>query len=189
MNDEYPDSDCPWTFYFNGEKMPKWTSTWSLIPAELETTDVIDVLCRDIYFKIDHLGNIESDDTNVMRLCVNIFLRTLLEKEDAVIDNISRLLSESEQKENVIANVCIGLQRMLELMKDTKVCLWTNGYSADQARLIAFMNEKHEVYPHQSSLKSCIKENTEREEEKIRRLLTNGSHPKSIRRSLLEKSP
>jgi hypothetical protein len=188
MNQDYPDSDCPWSFYFNGEEMPKWTSTWSLIPVEWND-DWIGDLCWRIYCKIDHLGNIESDDANLMQLCVNKHIRALIEKENEVRENISERLTDLEQQDPVYENLFEGLQRMLDLLKGKEVCFWTNGYPADQSRLIEFMKEEHSMYPHQQQRLDQIAFESECEEKALRRIASTSTLPKSIRKALLERKP
>jgi hypothetical protein len=154
MNDSYPDKDCPWTFYFNGQEMPKWTSTWSLIPmgdSHWEEYDWIDDLCWRIYCRIDHLGNIETEDSDLFRVCVLKCMRCLVEREKETRQNISERLSELEQREPVYENLFDGLNKMLKLSHERDVCCWTNGYARDQQRLVDFISQPHDMYRHQKA--------------------------------------
>src|SRR5687768_10178719 len=66
------EEDSPWTFYFNGEAMPKWTSTWLVIPndhREGEDNDWIEDLYWRIWCRIDHLGSIETENSDLLRGC------------------------------------------------------------------------------------------------------------------------
>jgi len=168
--------------------MPKWTSTWSLIPVEWND-DWIGDLCWRIYCKIDHLGNIESDETNLMRLTVDKHIRTLIEKENEVRANISERLTELEQNEPVYENLFEGLQRMLDLMEGKEFCFWTNGYQEDHSRLIEYMKEEHSIYPHQRQRLNEITSEIETEERALRRIASKATLSKSVRKALLERKP
>ena len=62
-NSEYPEKDFPWTFYFNGEAMPKWAACWGLagvggcVHPERDACE--DVSERDLYIimcTMDYVG-------------------------------------------------------------------------------------------------------------------------------------
>jgi|KBSSwiStaDraftv2_1062776.scaffolds.fasta_scaffold293600_2 hypothetical protein len=192
MIDGYPDEDCPWTFYFNGQEMPKWTSTWSLIPTDNrhgEDDDWITDLCWRIYCRIDHLGNIETEDSNLVRVCLLWHMRCLVERETEVRQNISERLSESEQREPVFENLFDGLNKMFELSHEREVCCWTNGYARDQERLVEFISQTHDLFPHQKSRLQELESRSFREVKQMRRIASTKKLPKSIREKILERKP
>src|SRR5438477_9497922 len=85
VNDEYPESDFPWNFYFNGEGMPKWGACWgmarvaSFLQPERDADQ--DVGHRDIYItccQIDHVGVVESADPDVFIYAVQEVLHIFL---------------------------------------------------------------------------------------------------------------
>ncbi len=81
MNEDYPDENFPWSFYFNGELMPKWGACWGLaavasflqIPENVGHHAVYDVYCG-----IDHVGIVESADPEAFIYAVQEVLYILL---------------------------------------------------------------------------------------------------------------
>ena len=188
MNENYPESDFPWNFYFHGEKMPRWTSTWSVIPVEWDDGWVGE-FCQGISRKIDHVGIIESEDAALMILCVNKYLRAAIEKENEVRKRISSHFPADKQKESVYENIVDGLQRMLKIIAGKKVCLWTNGYPPDNDRLIAFINSKPDQFPHELHRQREIALQNGLEVKALRRIASTTSLPTPLRETILEQKP
>ncbi len=190
MSDEYPDQDCPWTFYFNGHELPKWTSTWSLIPTDDrhgENDDWITNLCWRVYCRIDHTGIIETEDSNLVRVCVLWHMRCLVEREKEVRQNIFERLSDSERKEPVFENLFHGLNKMFELSHTREVSCWTNGYAKDQQRLIEFISQSHAIFPHQKTRLQELRGRSYWEVKRMRQIASTKKLPASVREKILER--
>jgi hypothetical protein len=96
MSDEYPKSDFPWSFYFNGEVMPKWGACWGMAQVanflQLERDADKDLGHRDVYIiycQIDHVGIVESADPDVFIYAVQEVLHILLSQRDTVFASLS----------------------------------------------------------------------------------------------------
>ena len=76
---------------------------------------------------------------------------------------------------------------MLDLINGDEVCFWTNGYTEDQARLVDFMKEKHQLHPHQLQRQNEIDDKLEWEEKELRKIASTTKLPKTIRKALLER--
>jgi len=172
--------------------MPKWTSTWSLIPTDDrngEENDWIADLCWRLYCRIDHLGNIETEDSNLVRVCVLWHMRLLVEREQEVRQKISERLSESAQSEPVYENLFDGLNKMHDLSHEREVCCWTNGYARDQQRLVEFMSQNHAVFPHQKTRLQELESRSYSEVKAMRLIASTKKLPGSIREKILQRKP
>ena len=197
------DDDYPWTFYFNGEEMPRWTSEWLVIPndhREGEDNDWIEDLFWRVWCRIDHLGSIETEDSDLLRGCVLQAMRWLVEREKEVRVNISELfervkkrspnISLAEYKtEDVLESLFLGLNKMLDLSHKRKISCWTNGYPKDQQRLVEFMAESHELYPHQQRRLQELEVRSSGELKRLRQIASTRKLPERIRAAILERKP
>lgn len=144
MSDEYPDSDSPLPFYFNGEAMPKWGAYWALadIVSFLEpqkNTDH-DVGHRDIYIiyrRIDHVGVVESADPDLFLYAVQEVLLILLNQPTRVISSLGQDACLQPQK--VYEGLLEAALGMRELTHAQRRAFWTSGHEADRLRLLEVM--------------------------------------------------
>lgn len=139
MNEEYPDKDFPWSFYFNGEVMPKWGACWGLaqITSFLHSDwDAGDLTHRDIYIidcQIDHVGSVESADPGVFIYAIQEVLHILLSQRPSI------LASLGDQSAEVYSGLVEAAFRMRELAEQRGCAFWTSGYEADRIRLLDVM--------------------------------------------------
>src|SRR6478609_1288586 len=98
---EYPDSDWPYCFYFNGHELPKWTGQWHLCSLDRFLNNFEDdwdewIGYKHIWFlqnRLDHVGSIESEDPLILRVCVQEVLLALLQNQGEVIHQIQESVS------------------------------------------------------------------------------------------------
>ena len=144
---EYPDCECPWTFYFNGVALPKWGACWAMagLHGFNEPDWGSDVGPRELYIlqcRIDHVGVVESADPDIFRYAVQEVLCILLEKRDAVFEKLehSAKLERSWSFPADPAEIYEGLLeaafQMREMTIRDRQAFWTNGYEADRLMLI-----------------------------------------------------
>src|SRR4051794_938256 len=93
---DYPDQDFPWSFYFNGEVMPKWGACWGMARVasflQPEKNANQDVEHRDAYIisgQIDHVGVVESADPDVFIYAVQEVLLILLDQRASILASLS----------------------------------------------------------------------------------------------------
>src|SRR5476651_1651379 len=86
---DYPDSDFPWTFYFNGEAMPRWGQCWMSCGMQRRASDEWDAsgdpisahFLWTLWCRIDHVGVIESEDVLRFRVSVRMILKVILQHQ------------------------------------------------------------------------------------------------------------
>jgi len=127
---DYPDRDFPYTFYFQGIEMPKYSNQWWANPPKGNRHDqYIDL----VYSRIDHVGNIESEEAdNFLIVAQEVLLLLLTEKEeDFTVDGIKT----PELLKEIRTNLISGYQQMIRIADQEEVIFWTSGYPADLERL------------------------------------------------------
>lgn len=140
MSDEYPDSDFPWNFYFNGEVMPKWGACWGMADIanflHLERDADQNVGHRDaylIYCQIDHVGVVESADPDVFIYAIQEVLHILLSQRESVLAGLH------EQAHDIYSGLVAAAFRMRELAVQQNRAFWSSGYEEDRVRLLDVM--------------------------------------------------
>lgn len=141
---DYPDRDSPWRFYFNGVELPKWSATWcsaSLLErarALMENWDER-IGWSDLwilYCRIDHVGIVESEDPLRFCVCASVLLEVLLSEESSLISELVAFAQErNTTAEEVFSGLRDGLFQMLELATCDQIAFWTTGYEHDRVKL------------------------------------------------------
>jgi hypothetical protein len=180
MNEEYPDSDFPYTFYFNGTVMPKWTSCWSYIPITFKQ-DWIGYLCWLVKCRIDHVGVIESEDSEIMQICVNQCLYALLEHKDKILADLTKFYPDEDSQE-IMDSMISGLLLMGEIITTTPKVAWTNGYDSDLQKLNGMIDQEPQLYPHEIERRSEMKFEVDSSLKQLRRYASNNKVPKNVRK-------
>lgn len=147
-NPDYPESDFPWTFYFNGVALPKWSGCWFLAGIadffgdSRDTWWDWDVGPRDIwtlYTKIDHVGTIESAEPDVFLYAVQEVLCVLFAQKEAVIHKLQRPKKFKADENEIYQGLVDGAFAMRELLCNDRCAFWTSGYEGDRLRLMQAM--------------------------------------------------
>lgn len=195
MNDDYPDEDHPWNFYFNGELMPKWGACWSMAGVaghlQMERDADRDIGHRDVYVigcQIDHLGAVESADSDIFIYAAQEVLHILLSQRDSI------LVSLKDEPHDVYAGLVETAFRMRDLAIRQSCAFWTSGYDADRIRLIEVMRRcrlpsnspEFVLPPHVQRLKHELHLARERQIRRFHQLAQSGQFDKEIRKRLHE---
>jgi len=148
QNSEYPETDFPYNFYFNGKAMPKWSAQWNwvfhksyyAIPDKL-WNEFIDInhlwllSCR-----IDHIGVVESEDVDIFILCAQAVLEEILSNKDEMRIQLNDLYKNYNANE-VFSGIRDGLFEMLRLSYLDKIAFWTTGYQEDLNNLVDYIKK------------------------------------------------
>jgi len=142
---EYPERDFPWTFYFNGEAMPRWTNCFFLVPLRARTEELMDKWDAFVGYsthlfriecRIDHVGDIESESPHIFRVCCLAMAFVLLRDEVEILESMS---AERDQypatPAGIVAGVRDGLFAMHKRCLADDLAFWTSGYERNQHAL------------------------------------------------------
>ena len=170
MNPDYPDTDYPYTFYFNGEALPKWGACWMMarVMGFIDTSSYwSDELSREriweIYRKIDHVGGPESADPQIFLFTIQEILLVLLTKRSRVLRKLN-MFKKNSPPDEVYQNLLTAAFRMREIVVEQNRAFWVSGYPADQSLLLETMRRcalpvEHSEYrlaPHLSDYRVCM---------------------------------
>jgi hypothetical protein len=199
LNDEYPESERPWTFYFNGEVMPKWGACWpskvmDFVPRSEsyyadEEPGYLDI--ERFCCKIDHAGGYESDDPGRFIFAVQAVLLILLNHKEAVLKEIG------EQAEEIYSGLVEAAFQMQALTVKHGYAFWTSGYEKDRLRLLDVIRRCHlpedspeyMLAPHLQRIESNIQSHTGRQVKELHELAQSGRFEKDLRRKLHMMTP
>ena len=139
---EYPEKDFPWTFYFNGTALPKWSGNWpDYGPGNLQDWDW-DIGPRDLYIircKIDRVGSVESANAHAFLYAVQEILCLLFTERENVLKNIQAWAGARAEPEEVYTGLVEGAFKMRDLARRDGQAFWISGYEADRMRLMDAM--------------------------------------------------
>lgn len=147
----YPDSEVPFPFYFNGEALPRWAPHWHICPIGDFLNHFVDdpengwdefVGFRHIWHlqcRLDHVGNIESEDPLIFHVCAQEVLKVMLFNQSRMIDSIRSHDTGEDTSENVFLQMIEGIGKMLELCIRDGCAFWTSGHENDRQHLIERM--------------------------------------------------
>jgi len=186
---EYPEIDYPYTLYFQGIAMPKWSNCWqfqSLSEGDIEWP------LDQVHACIDHCGQIESEERDYFLIAAQQMLL-------AMIDGRDEFMTDSDQFsvadcQVIYAALIEGLQQMIMIAEREQVVFWIGGYEQDRERLVEairrfHLGEQHPDYfvpPHRlrRQRERLFTLNAQRKDLR-RRLATIGPH-KSLKRFIHE---
>jgi hypothetical protein len=199
-NSQYPEKDFPWTFYFNGEAMPKWAACWSMagvgsfVHPEKDACE--DVSERDIYIivcTIDHIG-VESADPDIFLYAVQEVLYLLLYHSDRILASISEHPRGANSAREIFTGLVEGAFRMRQLVHDQRCAFWTSGYEANNEGLKESMRRAalppaspdYAPPPHLARMRSMARFYQEQQISRLHRLAQSGRFDKATRKRLNE---
>ncbi|HEX3625420.1 MAG TPA: hypothetical protein VH280_08345 [Verrucomicrobiae bacterium] len=195
MSDEYPTSDFPWSFYFNGEVMPKWGACWGMAQIanflQLERDADQELGHRDVYIiygKIDHVGVVESADPDVFIYAVQEVLHILLSQRDSVFASLSG------KSPDIYSGLVATAFRMHELVIQQRCAFWSSGYEEDRVRLVEVMRRcqlpsdspDFTLSPHMKRWRSVLQSQREWQVRQLHQLAQSGQLEKDLRKRLHE---
>jgi hypothetical protein len=200
---EYPRNEFPWTFYFNGVAVAKWGACWGLADIcsfiNPQKSWDWDVGPRDIsilYCRIDHVGVVESADPDVFRYVVQEVLCILLDKRQAVFENLRRSWDFPTEPDEIYCGLIEAAFQMRELTIRDGRAFWTSGYEADRLRLVEAIRRAslpqdsldYAPPPHIHSLRSQLESFWREQSKTLHRLASSGHLTKELRKRLLDVS-
>jgi hypothetical protein len=195
MNDEYPESDFPWSFYFNGEAMPKWGACWGMGRVadyiQIERDADHDVGHRDVYIiycQIDHVGVVESADPDIFIYAVQEVLHVLLSQRNSI------LASLGDQSPDVYSGLVAAAFRMRELAVEQRCAFWSCGYERDRMHLVEVMRRcqlpsdspEFILSPHIKRWRSALRFQLDWQVRELHQLAQSGRFDKDTRKRLHE---
>jgi len=190
MSDAYPVSDSPWTFYFNGESVPRWGACWGLVQVTSYLKDARSFVADEldaIYCRIDHVGVVESADPEVFIMVIQQLLTILLSHRDEICASLNGEYPE------VYANVLEAAFLMLELTREKQCAFWTTGYESDRLRLLEVMRCCHlpanhpefRLAPHIRNWQHSLRVERDIQIRELHRLAQSGQFDKNTRKRLM----
>lgn len=196
------DLDWPWTLYFNGEAVPRWTNCWNLcqLPdssSELftEHTWIVDYsdfvrLCN----RMDLAHTIDSEDPVVFRIQSLSLLVLLLRHVTHIQAALAPFAAEMGTTVNtIIEGIRDGVAMMHHLTVRDRFAFWTVGYEGDRVELVEAISHSHPTPPEDCVAPPHIRERNRGAEDRIHSLrcelldlLQAGHYPKDFRRFIHE---
>jgi len=193
MSDEYPDKDYPFTFFFNGESLPKWGACWSLAQLAESLDSKGNSFHREVwalYCQIDHVGVVESADADFFTCAIQEIMHIFLGQRDSVLTKLKEQ-SYGSPKE-IYAGLIEATFRMRELTVAHKYALWTSGYETDRQCLVQTIRRCHLPsdspefiqFPHIRHLETEIRLRHDSQIRELHQLAQSGKLEKAHRKRL-----
>jgi|GEM_PF-1482973 len=200
---DYPDNEFPWTFYFNGEAMPRWGQCWMSCSIERRAAEEMQnwqgrLTAHDLFLlscKIDHVGVAESDDVLRFRACVRLLLKMVLLHGTELAKEAAEWGScYGGTGQEVIAGIRDTLIAMSVLAERDGIAVWTTGYEADRIRLcevvrrVRLPRDSAEwlELPHEWNDRRETQLHLEFLRKDLVKMVREGGWPKDIRRAIHE---
>jgi hypothetical protein len=120
---DYPDTDFPWPLYFHGTKMPKWAAWWPPVPE----SDV-DWFVDQVHGRIDHVGCVESEESDVFTIAAQQTLLTLIDNPTWVPEIEG---AADPERLEIRTQIIRSIQQMIEIAQRHPVVFWGSGYQCD----------------------------------------------------------
>lgn len=194
-------ADFPYSFYFNGHEMPKWSSEWHMVfpPQGFKIPDnlwdeFIDINHLGLLScRIDHLGVVESEDAEIFIVCAQALLEGILENKDAVIARLNKW-HDADLANTIYSGVLDGLFEMIKLAAHDHFAFWTNGGQNDLDALLdrisrSKLDPSDPAYcepPHITARRHELLRRKSAQIKKFHRLAQSGRFEKQRRKQLQE---
>lgn len=133
--DDYPEADFPYTLYFQGIAMPKWSNCWHFQPV---ADSSVDWYIDQVHGRMDHVGNMESEESDIFLIAAQQVLLQAIDRKDEFVGQPD-IGTSSEFMEMIYASFMDGLQQMIRLAEKADVVFWTSGYQKDCDNLLDAM--------------------------------------------------
>lgn len=124
--DDYPARDFPYTLYFQGIPMPKWSNCWHFQPVADDSN--VEWYVAHVLGRMDHVGNIESEEADIFLIAAQQILLEAIDRKNEFTYDTSLT---SDTKETIHAGFISGLQQMIKMAEAEEVVFWTGGYQKD----------------------------------------------------------
>ena len=134
-------------FYFHGELIAELPHHWSLISVDY-AEDWIGYLCWLIHCRIDHVGVIESESSDIMEVFINHHLCTLINQSGDIRKDLATRYS-SERADDIIKTITSELILMGTITQANSKVAWTNGSGTDLRALQDFLASPPDIFPHE----------------------------------------
>ena len=108
----YPEADFPWTLYFQGEPMPKWSNCWHW--QGVADSDA-DWYVDEVHTRMDHTGVVESEESEVFVIAAQQMLLALIDDRDSFSTYPERSI---ESTRAIYANLVRGIQKMIAIVNE-----------------------------------------------------------------------
>jgi len=83
------ESDFPWTLYFQGIAMPKWSNCWHFQPV---ADSDVDWYVEQVHGRLDHAGEVESEESDIFTIAAQQILLQALDRKDEFIFHLELLI-------------------------------------------------------------------------------------------------
>lgn len=181
MTDDYPESDFPYTLFFQGIALPRWANCWGFVAApDAEAEWFVD----RVWGRIDHVGIVESEEAGIFIIAAQKLLRVMLQNPADCL-RYAPDKGESLSYEVIYAGLVGGLRRMIELAEYEDVVFWTSGYPRDGEMLreaITKYRAGEFIPPHRTKWRHEIETMIWTQRRDLRRLAASGNVEKETRR-------
>jgi hypothetical protein len=182
---DYQEADSPWTLYFQGEAMPKWSNCWMWIGVPDSN---MDWYVDQVRGRIDHQG-IESEDSEIFIIAAQ---QTLIAAIDIRDSFASHPPTRPEEDRKIYANLIEGIFKMIAIAETTDVVFWTSGYDRDKENLQEAISkyqlgETHPDFsppPHRARRRDELLFNLNWSRKKLRKRIQDGKLEKMFRNHL-----
>ena len=145
---DYPNSNWPYPFYFNGEELSGWSAQWHLCSIGDFLNDFVDdpetgwdefIGFQHIWHlqcRIDHTGSIDSEDATIFHVCAQEVLRVILLNRLKVVESINSCDIGDSDADEVFLQIVEGLAKMIELCVRDGCAFWTSGSDEDREQVL-----------------------------------------------------
>lgn len=182
MTDNYPNSDFPYTLFFQGIPMPRWANCWGFVPAR--DSDAEWFVDR-VWGRIDHVGIVESEEAGIFTIAAQEMLCKMLAHPDDDCLHYEPEEGKSLSREAIYSGLVGGLRQMIELAESEEVVFWTSGYPRDGEMLreaISKYRAGEFTPPHRSQWRHEIETRIWTQRRDLRRLAASRNVEKETRR-------
>lgn len=186
-------TDQPPSFYFNGVKLPGWTSQWHLCQLDFHSGELWDEFVDlphiwHLQCRLDHVGSVESEDPVIFRICAQEMLLRMISDRDGMLSKIAATCT-GHSAEVIYEEMTDGIGEMLRHAAADEFAFWTNGGEGDLAALqdtIARyqLPKDHPLYreaPHVIQRASEQRSRISSQLSEMRSISSNGSLDKRLR--------
>jgi hypothetical protein len=183
---EYPENDFPWTLYFQGKAMPRWSNCWHFQPVP---DGKYDWYLDRVQTRLHHVGQLESDEAGIFLIAAQEVLIHVIDHKQPFLEGAKDL---SDPPESVYESFISGLCAMIQIAETESVVFWTSGYEADDQMVteavrrfqLGAAHPDYLVPPHRIAEQTRIESNIEWQRKDLRRRSQQRGVAKELKRFL-----